>query len=413
MTRRIFILMTIFCLVFTAACSKTNPNGPMTFEVEKPAITQDVPDVKTQVPSDAAIEPNKDHQTDLRHATAFKVDYKDGHKYLTVLHPWRDAEQHFEYILVQRDNQPPADVGEAQVIEVPVRNIASLAATHLAYLTELDDLDKLTAVANPEYVSSAKVQEGLGKGEIQAVGNGPDINLEKLLSLNPDVVTTLALGKSNKDDYSQLMAKGIKTVIFSDFMEETPLGRAEWIKFMALFFNQEEKAEEIFSAVEKRYEALCGKVIAISYSPSVLMGYEMNGKWNMPGGKSYAAALVRDAGGLYLWADDDTTGRIPLSFEAVLEKGAQASFWINQSLSWESIEDMNNTDPRYQAIKAYELNQIYNNNARLSPQGGNEYNESGIVNPDRILADLISIFHPGILEDHEVYYYRHLDTGAK
>lgn len=403
MNKRFLMLVTLVLFVLTGACQTADS-----------IQTQESGKISESDLQSASTAPNPSpYKTELRHAKAFSVTYRDGYKYLTVLNPWRDADKTFEYILVQRGAPVPNDVGEAQVIEVPVHNIASLAATHLAYLSELNDLDKLIAIANPQYISSETVHEFIATGKIQAVGNGPDINLEKLLSLQPEMVTTLALGKSNKDDYAQLISKGIKTVIFSDFMEETPLGRAEWIKFMALFFNQEEEAERIFTAVEKRYEALQMKVALISYAPTVLLGNDFNGKWNMPGGMSYAANLVKDAGAKYLWGDDDSTGRIPLSFEAVLEKGTQANYWLNQSLSWQSIDDINNADPRYSAIQAYENNHIYNNNAKLSPQGGNEYNETGIVNPDRVLADLIAIFHPGLLPDHEIYYYRHLDTGAE
>lgn len=403
MIKRFTIFLMLSIMTITSAC--------------QPVIQSTTPDSVSSRNNSAVKDDLKTNhsqfRTDLRHATAFTVEYRDGYKYLTVTRPWRNAAETFRYILVQRGDPLPADAGDAQIIEVPVRNIASLAATHLAYLAELNDLNKLIAIANPQYISSEAVQTGINAGKIQAVGNGPDVNLEKLLNLQPDLVTTFAMGNSNKDDFAQLMSKGIKTVVFSDYMEETPLGRAEWIKFMALFFNQEEEAEAVFSAVEARYEALRTKMFPISYKPTVLMGNELNGKWNVPGGKSYAAVLIRDAGGSYLWEEDNSSGRIPYSFEAVLEKGAQADYWLNQSLTWETIDDINNADPRYQFIRAYELNHIYNNNARLSEQGGNEYNETGIVNPDRILADIVAILHPNYLADHQIYYYRHLDTGAQ
>lgn len=403
MIKRFAVFIMLFAMTIVSAC--------------QPSIQSSIPDLISPQDNPTEKEELKTKQsqfkTDLRHATAFTVEYRDGYKYLTVTRPWRNAAETFSYILVQRGDPLPAEHGDAQIIEVPVRNIASLAATHLAYLTELNDLDKLIAIANPQYISGEAVQTGINAGKIQAVGNGPDVNLEKLLSLQPDLVTTFAMGNTNKDDFAQLMSKGIKTVVFSDYMEETPLGRAEWIKFMALFFNQEEEAEAIFSAVEARYEALRTKMLSISYKPTVLMGNELNGKWSVPGGKSYAAILIRDAGGSYLWEDDNSSGRIPYSFEAVLEKGAQADYWLNQSLTWETIDDINHADQRYHAIRAYDLNHIYNNNARLSEQGGNEYNETGIVNPDRILADIIAILHPDLLTEHKIYYYRHLDTGAQ
>ncbi len=285
--------------------------------------------------------------TDLRHAKAFTVEYHDNYKLLTVLKPWRDANLTFSYVLLQRGAAAPADLKDIPVIEIPVKSMASLATTHLSYLNALGDLDPLVAIGNAIYVNSPGVLERLESGKIKAVGNGPDINIESLLELNPEVITTLALGSSKKDDYQMLNQKGFTTVIFSDFMEESPLGRAEWIKFMALFFNQEAQAEEIFSGIESRYESMRELAANVSERPTVLLGFEINGKWNMPGGKSYQAAYIKDAGGDYLWADDDTSGRIPLSFEAAYERGANADFWFDQSVSWTTKADILGADARY------------------------------------------------------------------
>jgi iron complex transport system substrate-binding protein len=351
-------------------------------------------------------------KTDIRYAKGFTVEYFENYKVLKIMRPWRKADKIFTYVLVERGTEAPGTISDAQVIEVPVRNIASVAATHLAYLSELEKLDQLVAIGNTKYINNESVRNAIEAGNVQEVGNGPDINIEKMLAINPEVVTTFAMGKDTKDDYQQLMAKGIKTIIFSDYMEETPLGRAEWLKCMALFFNEEARAEELFSQVEKQYLNLKSKADSVVERPSVLLGFEINGKWNMPGGKSHQATYIADAGGSYLWKEDESSGRIPLTFEIVLEKGVEAEYWFDQSLSWTEASHITDADPRYTNIKAYKDNRVFNNNASLGPGGGNLYNETGIVHPDRILADLISILHPEILPDHQLVYYRHLDiTG--
>ncbi|MCE1252257.1 MAG: ABC transporter substrate-binding protein [Anaerolineae bacterium] len=349
----------------------------------------------------------------LRYATAFSVQYQNNYKIVKVLRPWRDANRSFTYILVQRGSPAPANVGDAQVIEVPVRSLASLATTHLPYLNELGVLDALVAVGNAQYVNTPGVLTGLKDGKIKAVGNGPDLNLEGLLETQPEMVTTLALGSSGKDDYQALMLRGFKTVIFSDFMEENPLGRAEWLKFVALFFNREDQAEQIFAGIEARYNRMRALAAGADRRPSVLLGFEINGKWNMPGGKSYQAAYIRDAGGAYLWAGDPTSGRIPLSFEAVFEKGLAADYWFDQSVSWLTAQDVLAADARYERLRAFEQGRVYNNNARLNAGGGNDYNESGLVHPDLVLADLISILHPDLLPEHALLYYRPLAAGEQ
>lgn len=355
---------------------------------------------------------NAQTQAELRHAKAFTVEYHDTYKVVTVLQPWRDAGTTFTYILVQRGIPPPVYPGEAKVIEIPVESIASLSTTHLPYWDELNRLDSLTAIGNAIYVNTPGVSERLQAGKIQAVGNGPDVNLELLLSLQPDIVTTTALGNTKKDDYLLLQDKGFKIVIVSDFMEETPLGRAEWVKFMALFTNQEAQAEEVFTGIEKRYQEFQTLTQNASDCPTVVQGYEINGTWHMPGGKSYQAAYIHDARGCYLWAEDDSTGRIPLSFEAVYEKAVDAEFWFNQSASWQTAADVLAADARYDKFTAFTKGHSYNNNARLNATGGNDYNESGHANPDLVLADLISILHPELLPDHKLIYYRRLDPGG-
>jgi iron complex transport system substrate-binding protein len=392
-----FLLLIITVCVFTGCSNLPAPS---------PTVQQTAPTIDNGNKAGPLSAPKA--QIQLRYAKAFTVEYHANYKIVTVLKPWRGAVITFTYILVQRGTPIPADKGDAQVIEIPVRSIACLATTHLPYLNELGDLNSLVAIGNAGYVNTPGVVKGLQDGNIKAVGNGPDVNIESLLDLQPDMITTLALGTSSKDDYQALMQKRLKTVIFSDFMEETPLGRAEWVKFISLFYNQEEQAEKIFAGIEERYQNMRALAATVNQRPGVLLGFEINGKWNMPGGKGYQAAYIKDAGGHYLWEDDDSSGRIPLSFEAVLEKGTGADFWFDQSVGWLSTDDVLSADSRYVKFRAFEQGKVFNNNARLNTTNGNDYNEGGLANPDVILADLISILHPELLPDHQLVYYRPL-----
>lgn len=351
-------------------------------------------------------------RAELRYAKAFTVEYHDTYKVVTVLQPWRDAGRTFTYVLFQRGTQPPDDIGNAQAVEIPIRSAASLSTTHLPYWDELGQLDLLRAIGNRVYVNNPVVLERLQAGKITDVGNGPEVNVETLLAIGPDIVTTTALGNTRKDDYLLLMDKSFKVVVVSDFMEETPLGRAEWVKFMALFTNQEAEAETVFAGIEARYLEMQKLVQDAKGCPTVLLGYEINGVWNMPGGNSYQAAYIRDAGGCYLWAEDDSTGRIPLSFESVYEKAAGAGYWFNQSSGWRTAADVLAADPRYDRFDAFSEGHAYNNNLRVNANGGNDYNESGHANPDQVLADLISILHPELLPDRTLVYHRLLEPGA-
>ena len=235
MIKRIYLFVIFALLLTSCGALSTGKN-----------LVTDAEQINEQIEIDS---PFPTTQTELRYATAFTVEYFDHYKVLTVVRPWRNADTTFTYILLQRGSVPPENPENAQIIEIPVRSMASLATTHLPYLTELGNLDSLIAVGNAQYINTPEIVSAIEAGSIQAVGNGPDVNIEKIIELNPQVITTFAMGKSTKDDYQLLTEKGFNTVVFSDYMEESPLARAEWIKFMALFFNQEAEAEKFSPAL--------------------------------------------------------------------------------------------------------------------------------------------------------------------
>ena len=257
-------------------------------------------------------------------------------------------------------------------------------------------------------INRPSVVEAIRAGKLPDVGRNAEVNVERMIDLQPDMVTVLGLGNPEKDNYPALMKAGLKVVLIADFMEATPLGRAEWIKFMALFFNREAMAEKLFDEVALRYEKMAGIARNVPQKPAVFMGFDDDGKWYMPGGQSYQARYLADAGANYLWADDQSSGRVPLSLEAVFDRAADADVWVNQSQSWTKLEQVLGADERYAKFAAVKQGSVYNNNARLNPTGGNDYNESGHANPDVVLADLIKIFHPELLPDHELVYYHRL-----
>lgn len=344
----------------------------------------------------------------LRYAQAFTVEQRTGYTLVTVLKPWRGAKQVFRYALVPRGAQPPADAGDAIVIETPVQRVVAVNTTHLPYLDRLGVVDALVGVGDPKRINTPSVVARIQAGSIASVGRNVELDVERVIDLQPDMVTTLGLGNPEKDNYPALLQAGLKPVLIADFMEDSPLGRAEWIKFMALFFNREAQAEALFDEITERYERMAALARDVPHRPTVFMGFDDDGKWHMPGAKSYLARYVMDAGGAYLWADLDSNSRVPLSFEEVLERAVDADIWLNQSQSWKTLADALAADERYDKFRAVREGNVFNNNARLNPTGGNDYNESGHANPDVVLADLIAILHPDLLPEHQLVYYHRL-----
>ena len=354
--------------------------------------------------------PNQDYfpeKATINYANGFTIEYKNNYKIVTVKNPWKDAKTSFKYVLVNCGTRTPKGFKETEIITVPINTVASLSTTHLPHLAKLEVVDKLVGVSNLKIVNTPEVVEKIKADKIAELGNN-NVKVERLLELNPDLVTTYGTGNPQTDSYPKLLEAGLKVAINAEYMENTPLGRSEWLKFTALFFNQEEKAEKTFSKISKNYQEIAAKTKAIKKRPKVFTGFNFKGTWYVPGCQSYPAKYLADAGAELLCVGD-SSGSVPSSFEYVFERAVSADYWLNVSQSWQSLEDAIREDSRYGDFQAVKKGNVYNNNARLNDNGGNDYWEGGISNPDVILADLIKIFHPELLPNHQLFFYQKLE----
>lgn len=348
-----------------------------------------------------------DYQAEVEYSNVFDVEYHGNYKLVTVSEPWPGAQSGFTYLLVQRGTDVPDGIVADRVIEVPVRSIVSMSTSYLPHLETLDLVDTLIAVDALAWISSEAVLERVEAGGVKEVGSGPTVNVELLLDLEPELIMTYGQG-GEYDTHPKLEEANLPYVINAEWNEKDPLARAEWVKFMALFFNKERRAAEVFSDIESEYRELTGLAASASEKPTVFIGAPYQGTWWVSGGASFAARLLADAGAEYIWADDDSTGSLMLDIETVYEKAGSADFWLNTGY-WNTLADAKAADERFTKFAAYKNGDVYNNNRRMGPGGGNLYYESGPANPDVILADLIAIFHPELLPEHELYYYKKLD----
>jgi iron complex transport system substrate-binding protein len=347
-------------------------------------------------------------KSEIDYAEGFEVDYFNNYKVISVLRPWRDAEVTFSYVLVQCGTPAPEGYDDAEIVEVPAHTAVSMSTTYLPHFAELGLLEQLVGVDEFDYVYNPDIRERIDAGDLVEIGGGSTVNVELVLDLAPDLIMTYGLGSPDYDAHPVLLDAGLNVALNSDYMETSPLGRAEWIKFTGMFFNHEAEANAFFDGVAERYNELASQAAEIEDRPTVLVNGLFADTWFVAGGDSYTARLIEDAGGDYLWSDDESSGGLPLSFEAVLERGQNADVWLNPNF-WLSLDDGLAEDERYAEFTAFQNGSVYNNNLRTNDLGYNDYSESGVVNPDRLLADLIAIFHPELLPDHEVFYFRHLD----
>ncbi len=339
-------------------------------------------------------------------ASGFTVEYRSNYKVVTVKTPWQGAQEPLVYVLVQCGTPAPEVLGMSdRVIEVPVQSVVSLSTSFLPHLTSQNLLDKVVGVDTALYSSNEAVIKAVADGKIAEVGGGgggTEVNVEKLIDLKPGLVLSQRFSDEDKA-YPAMLQAGLPVVIDADFLDTTPLGVAEWGKFISVFFNTEGIAQQTFSDVNARYEQVATLAKSVNSRPSVFVNTPFSGTWYMPGGASYVATLLRDAGAAYVWADDTTTGSIALSLEDVLDKAADADYWVN--IFSTSAADVLAGDERLGQFGAFKSGQMYTNNARMNANGGSDYYEAGYANPDVILSDMVKIFHPQLLPDYTLYFY--------
>jgi len=348
--------------------------------------------------------------TTLRYAEGFRVSYQEGGaKLVEVTYPYQGATEGYRYLLVPRGHEVPDHDPQTKVIQIPLQSIACTSTTHIPMLDYLGESSKLTGFTSTQYVSTASVRKRIDNGEVMELGMDKDVNLERLAMLKPD----LLMGYSLSSDYAQfrkIEQLGVPVVINAEYLEKHPLGRAEWIKFVALFFDREKAADSIFSMIEKDYLDAAHQVAQVARHPTVLTGVVYSDAWIVPGGKNYAATLLKDAGYDYLWQDDASQGYLQLSFESVFERAHDADLWIGVG-SFNTLKEIEAADRRYTRFRPFKERQVYTSNARLGATGGSEYLELGYLRPDIVLKDLIKIGHPELLEGYVIYFHKRLGTG--
>ena len=347
----------------------------------------------------------------LTHAAGFSVRYIDHYKVVSVPEPFPGGEPE-TYVLVQRGTPSPSLSGElaaAQLIQVPIRSMFSGSTTHLPALQELGVLHVLTGVSSHGLVVSPAIRERIAVGAVVEYAPTFQIDAELVIAEAPEILMTSGFADPT---HQVLSDAGVTLVANTEWLESSPLARAEWIKYVALFSNREAAAEAFFAKIVQRYEALQAAVKELGSRPSVQTGFVFGGIWYASGGDSYVARLLADAGAGYVWADNDQATAIQLDLEAQLDRAQDAEFWLDVSVFWTSLEDALSEDSRYAEFSAFQSGNVWNPTRIVGEGGGLDFYERGVTRPDLVLSDLIKIFHPELLPDHEMVWYERLPSAS-
>ena len=371
-----------------SACS--NPGN----QAEKENVKSETPD-KTSF----------SFQPEIFHAENFTITTNASYKIITVSNPWQEDDTLYSMALYPRGTKAPVVEQADYFVPVPIQEVVATSSPHIGYLKLIKELNKITGVAEDKYLYNRYVYNKVSQGEVALVGSLQNNNLEVLLDLSPELV--LRTGYDNvKNEDQRLIDSGIPVSYNIEWMENSLLARAEWIKYVAAFFNKDAMADSIFREVEKEYQHIRSLTSAVENKPLVMTGNNFKGTWYMPSSNSYLTKLILDAGGNYQYKNKEATGSLPLSFEVVLDDLIDADYWIGPRA--ESLKELEMMDERYALFQAFKLGNVYTFNKRMSENGGNDYWESGMSRPDLILKDVVKILHPGLLPDHQLYYFKRL-----
>lgn len=348
-----------------------------------------------------------DERVTTTQARNLTVRYVDGAAVVTVAQPFPGAAP--QTVVLTRCGRPdprlPADLASAPRIATPVRSLFSASSTHLPMLDEVGRLGVVTGVGNATGIVSPAVRAGLADHRIAKFAGGGSVDLEAVLGARPDVVVT---GGVDDPAYTRLTGAGVPVVPDAEWLESTPLGRAEWVKLFGLLTGTEDGAARAFDDLVHSYDATRAQVAGLAPTPLVV-GQLASGTFNVPSGGSYIGALLRDAGGSYPWQSRTESGTLQLSLEEVLTQAGSAPVWITNATTWTTREDALRADPRHGLLAAAAPGgRAWTASLAVTPDGGNDYFERGEARPDLVLGDLAAILHPDRFPGHPFVFYREL-----
>ena len=339
----------------------------------------------------------------LKYAENLTLIQGEGYTEAVLRNPWDTTTILRTYILVDKDKEVPDHLPEGTLVRTPLSKALVYTATHCNLIHELGAVKSIGGICEIQYIKVPEIVEGCKNGTIVNAGEGTNPDIEKIIDLHPDAL--LLSPYENSGGHGQVEKLKIPIIECADYMETSALGSAEWIRFYGLLFGREALADSIFAEVEKNYNEWKALAIAQPVKPRLMCEVKSGSAWYVSGGRSTTGKLYADAGAEYVFSSYPNAGGVPLSFETVFDKAQDADVWL--------MKYNHPTDKTYQSLqedyapyanfKAFKEKNIYHCNTAYRP-----YYEDFPFHPDRVLKDLIKIFHPSLLPEYELKYFSKL-----
>ncbi|QQY15876.1 ABC transporter substrate-binding protein [Cutibacterium avidum] len=410
--RRIAGLAAIALTLATlTGCSQSSPTGKDSDSASKASSSS-----QAQQGCIKDFDSSKDYFPDkatFSDARGLTVSYHKSYKVVTVKTPSNTSKKETTYVLVQCGAPQPkldGDLAQAQKITIPTTRVALGSTTEPMKFQMMNKLDSVVGMTSVDKVGDPKTRQALKDHKVADFGVGDEtteVNTEKLAALRPDLF--IISGHDDPSKFAKVKEMGTPVVAEPDFLENTPLGRAEWIKYDALFVNAEKAANAKYDDIAKRYHETTKLTANVTTRPSVLYGYQFKGVWYIKSNENYSIQFLRDAGGESVFKDVHGVTSSKLDTETILKKAHDADFWIDGQINESqkaSIPTIVKDDPRMKALKPVRNGNVWNGVLRDDPKHGNDYWQTGVVRPDLVLADLSAILHPELSPNHTFTFYK-------
>ena len=346
-------------------------------------------------------------KNEITYAKGLEICKYEGYTIVKITKPWPEAKEDFTYVLQEKNGIIPDSLTQLTIVPIPLQSIVVTSTTHIPALEMLGVENTLVGFPNTDYISSEKTRKLIDVGKVREVGTNETLNTEVLIDMAPDLIVSFGLNNNNPT-IDNLQKSGLKVIYNGDWTEQSPLGKAEWIKFFGALYGLDNKANTIFKEIEKEYTNTLALVKKATSKPTVLSGAMYQEQWYVPQGESWAALFMKDAQSNYLWADSKGTGSLALPLETILDKAQNADYWISPG-DFSSLKELSDNNPHYKQFSSFKNKKVYSYSKNKGAKGGILYFEWSPTRPDWVLKDLIKIFHPELMPNHTLFFYQKLE----
>lgn len=343
-----------------------------------------------------------------KYASGFSILGSEGKSstIIKIKNPWQGATDIEKSLFISRNGEKAPNGFKGEVLNDDAQRVVCMSSTYVAMLDAISAVESVVGVSGLQFITNSYISNN--KDEVGDVGYDGNINYELLISLKPDIVLLYGVGSASTME-PKLKELNIPFIYVGEYLESDPLGKSEWMVAVGEIVGKRVAAEKRFEEIPLLYNSIKEKINTQNIAkPKVMVNTPYEDNWFIPSSSSYVVRLIEDAGGEYVYPNNHSNRSITIGMEEALYWASMADLWINVD-GVNSIKELKGRFPKFSSTPSVTHKRVFKNDLRSSPNGGNDYWESGVVYPNRVLSDMAKSFYPEIMEDTEFYYFRKLE----